>query len=474
MDNSWWVMIGAAVSVYLVIGVGALVRTLGWLTEEADQSLLQLIIRLLMPCLIFTVITDNAALKEPQNVLLPPLVGFGAILLGYGVALLVTRLSPRLHGMHDPRQFATFALAVGMFNYGYIPLPLVKLLFDDETLGVLFVHNLGVEVALWTFGVMLLSGHVGQKFWRRMLNPMSVTICVALLFNFTGAAQYLPDFLTRGMGWLGDSAIPLSLILVGATIADHLRRSEAPPQRIESAKTAFWACLLRLGVLPLAMLLIAWMLPATTELRRVVVVQSRDAIGHFSDRARAPLLGQPQYGAARGTEHVGLEPSDDPTLDSARHGVAGFGMSDPSTAARPVWGLRTKIGNALPAEGKREARAAVVTAVVGLSAIDSIAVVRNRTIMAMIAMVVTVMAVMAVIMMTTVGSMVTMVASMMPVMASIMMAVVASMAVISSQRRRGRKRQAAENQQNHAEPFHRKHSFCHFSLGARISTPLGV
>jgi len=244
MNDPWMVMIGAAVSVYAVIAVGGMVRMAGWLTREADQSLMQLIIRLLMPCLIFSVVTNNQALKEPANLIYPPLVGFGTVMLGFGAALLLTRLSPSIHGMVDRRQFGTFALTIGVFNYGYIPLPLVKVLYGggslgDETLGVLFVFNIGVELALWTFGVMLLSGHVGQ-WWRQMLNPMSLTIFAALGFNFTDGTRFLPEFILRGIGWLGESAIPMSLILVGAIIADELRQNESPPRRADSLKTAFW------------------------------------------------------------------------------------------------------------------------------------------------------------------------------------------------------------------------------------------
>jgi predicted permease len=227
-----------------------------------------------MPCLIFTVVTNNEALREARNLVLPPLVGFGNILLGYAVGMLVASLGPSVHGMTTRRQRATFALTVGMFNYGYIPLPLVKLLFDDQTLGVLFVHNLGVELALWTFGVLLLSGHLGKAWWRQMLNPVSGAIVVALLFNFTEATPYLPIFLTRGIGWLGETAIPISLLLVGATIADQLRRRESPPDRAAGAKTAAAACLLRLGLLPPLMLLVVSLLPATDELKRVVAIQA--------------------------------------------------------------------------------------------------------------------------------------------------------------------------------------------------------
>ena len=57
----------------------------------------------------------------------------------------------------------TFVFSVGIHNYGYLAIPLVSLLFggagsDNPTLGVLFIHNVGVEMAFWTLGVMVISG----------------------------------------------------------------------------------------------------------------------------------------------------------------------------------------------------------------------------------------------------------------------------------------------------------------------------
>lgn len=295
MDNSWWVMVGAAISVYAVIAVGGLLRVVGWLTEEADRSLLRLIVRVLMPSLIFAVITNNAALKSPDNLIVPPLFGFAGVMLGFGLALAVTRLPRSVQGMSEPRQFGAFALTVGMFNYGYVPLPLVKHFFNDQTLGVLFVHNVGVELALWTFGVMLLSGHLGPAWWRQMFNPMIVTIVLALAVNFSNTASYLPVFFTRGVEWLGDAAIPLSLLLVGATIADQLRLNKPSASRLDGLKIVGWACALRLGLLPAAFLAMAYYLPTSLQLKQVVVIQAAMPSAIF------PIVLARLYGSSAGT-----------------------------------------------------------------------------------------------------------------------------------------------------------------------------
>lgn len=276
MNGQWSIIIGAASSVFGIVGIGAVARQAGWLSREADRSLLKLIICLLLPCLIFSVVGNNQALKEPGNLIAPPLIGFASIMLGFLVAIPVVRLGKTWLGLDTAPKRRTFAFCVAVYNYGYLAIPLVALLFADrnQTLGVLFVYNVGVEIAFWTLGVTVITGHFGRGWWRHAVNPPSVTIVVALAFNFLGATAHLPGFFTTAVDWLGQSAIPMSLVLIGATIADQLQDGGNGSDVREGAKVVAVACLLRLGLLPITFLLVVMFLPITLELKRVVAVEA--------------------------------------------------------------------------------------------------------------------------------------------------------------------------------------------------------
>jgi len=273
-SEQWYTIVSAVGSVFAIVGVGVAVRRVGWLTEEADQSLLKLIMRVLLPCLIFAAVSDNPALRETRNLTLSPLVGFGTCVLGFAVAMLLVGMGRSRHGLEDAQQRRTFAVCVGIYNYGFLPLPLIKSLFDDQTLGVLFVHNIGVNLAIWSLGVMLLSGRLDKHWWRQMFNAPMIAIVAALVVNFLGANQYLPLFVGKTIAWLGDATIPLAMILIGATMADLLSAGGNHSGTSDRVKVIGWACLLRLGLLPVAFLLIAYLLPCTVELRRVIVIQA--------------------------------------------------------------------------------------------------------------------------------------------------------------------------------------------------------
>jgi malate permease and related proteins len=259
------IVLGAVVPVFGIALLGLLIRKLDWLTEEADRSLLRVNINLLFPCLILDSALGNPALSQVGNLLLAPLVGFLTVAGGF----YISRECSRLLRLRQSRSVGTFALTVGLYNYGYVPLPLAMTLFGSGTAAVLFVHNVGVELAMWTLGVMLLTGGSGQD-WKKIVNAPLVAVLLAIVLNATGGHIFLPDIARQILQWLGQCAIPMALILIGAVIADHLSELHSG----WDWRVIGIAVLLRLVLFPMAFLLIAKHLPASVELKRVIVLEA--------------------------------------------------------------------------------------------------------------------------------------------------------------------------------------------------------
>lgn len=252
--------------VFLVIGAGYAMRRTRILTEEADQSLLGVLIKLFVPCLALDVIIGNEALMRPANLVLPPLAGFASVALGLGVSLLAARIFIR-----DARSRRTFACATGLQNYGYIPLPLCQALFSREVVGVLFAFNLGVEVAMWSIAVATISGHqAGKRWWAPLLTPPILAVVAGIALNFLGADNWIPSSVDTAWHMLGLCAVPLGLLLTGAVLADH-----ATPHVLRSGWPAMLLGIgIRLGILPVLLLLIALAIPVDPALHAVLVVQA--------------------------------------------------------------------------------------------------------------------------------------------------------------------------------------------------------
>jgi len=259
-------VLNAVLPIFAIAGLGALVRQLNWLTEEADASLLRITVNLLVPCLIFDSILGNRAFDARSNIFLPPLVGFCTVAVAVPLGMAVQRWT----GLADDRARRTFVFSTAVYNYGYVPLPLALALFDKETAAVLFVHNVGVEIALWGFGLVMLSGATLRESWRKVINPPLVIIVFTLALNFTLGKKYVPEFVVTTAHMLGQCAIPFGVLLLGAILADHAHEFRAA----RGGRVAVTSCLLRLGALPALFLLLARYLPCSIELKRVVVLQA--------------------------------------------------------------------------------------------------------------------------------------------------------------------------------------------------------
>ncbi len=259
-------VLNAVLPIFAIAAVGALIRRLNWLTSEADASLLRVTVNLLVPCLIFDSILGNRAFETRSNVFLPPLIGFGTVALGIPLAMLAQRWA----GLGEERARRTFVFCTAVYNYGYVPFPLALALFNRETAAVLFVHNVGVEIALWGFGMILLSGATLRESWRKILNPPLIMILVTLGLNFTIGKEHVPVFLQTTVHMFGQCAIPFGVLLLGAILADHAHEFKAA----RGGRLAVTSCLLRLGILPVLFLLLAKFLPASIELKRVIVLEA--------------------------------------------------------------------------------------------------------------------------------------------------------------------------------------------------------
>ncbi len=269
MTGTYATLLAAVAPVFLVILAGFAIRRAGWLTEEADGSMMRVVVNLLFPCLILDNILGNPAVEQLGNVILAPIVGAGTALLGFALCW----FAAPVFGVRNPVARRTFAFTVGLYNYGYIPLPLIQKLFPPPTVGILLVHNVGVETALWTAGLALISGGVagGEKSrWRRILNVPTVAILTALTLHFLGARWWMPGVALSAVHGIGAAAIPMGLILTGATFCDQVRFLSWK----NSAADSIGAALLRLGVLPACMLALARWLPCPIELRHVMVIQA--------------------------------------------------------------------------------------------------------------------------------------------------------------------------------------------------------
>ncbi|MDD3179002.1 MAG: AEC family transporter [Opitutaceae bacterium] len=260
--------------VFVLIALGARLRRGGWLSGEAERGLVWFQVNLLYPSLILENVLGSAALREPGNLLWAPLAGFITTAGGMGLSY----YAGRLLGLTTGGGLRTFGLSSGIYNYAFVPIPIITSLWGSGSLGVLLVHNVGAEVAVWTLGILLLSGLSLREGWRKLINPTVVCLLLSLALNLSGLDSTVPEFLRKTVGMVAACAIPFGLLLSGTALGSCLDQL----RELIHLRTQLGAVALRLGLLPVAFLLLAKYLPCPLELKRVIVVQGAMPSGMIS------------------------------------------------------------------------------------------------------------------------------------------------------------------------------------------------
>jgi predicted permease len=249
--------------VYLLLLAGAALRKTGTLSREYDDGIMRLFFTVMLPCFILDTILGSSILKSGSAVTWAVLLGFGLIITGILIGCMVGRLI----GLERGNGMRTFALSAGCQNFGFTAAPVVETLWGTSALALLFVHNIGVEMAMWSVGVMMMSGERGIK-WRKLINGPLIAVSIGLLLvsldlddQFTGPAR-------EAMSMIGAGAFPIAILITGCSMMD-LVGSERP-----SWKIVMGSSLVRLILAPFAILASAKFLPISTELRQVLVVQA--------------------------------------------------------------------------------------------------------------------------------------------------------------------------------------------------------
>ena len=290
-------------AVFGLIALGAWFRRRGWLDEQADASLLALLVRVFIPALIVSKVLGNDSLNDWRNTVVPPITAFLLVTGGFAAARVAATFLVRRKILTEPRQVRTFTVCTGMFNYGYVSVPLVASLFGEETLGVLFLFNVGVEAAMWGVAVPIFKGELGGgSSWRRLFSPPVVATLGAIALNLVGLLPGVREHVLPaiepasrtfwiGLSYLAGAAIPIGLLLTGATI--YADWSEC---RLRSGwPTVATASAVRLAALPAAFVALAALLPVPIELKRVLIVQAAMPAAVF------PIVLARHYGGDIGT-----------------------------------------------------------------------------------------------------------------------------------------------------------------------------
>ena len=146
------------------------------------------------------------------------ILGAGAVM--YALLIALAFLAPRIAGVKgSDRGVFTFLGAFG--NVAYMGYPLVGALFGSDAVFYATILCIPFNLLAFTVGVDMLAGggRRGKMSWRDFVNPAMVSSVLAVIITFLPVKW--PGPLTEAVSILGDMILPLSMIIIGATLGEQ-------------------------------------------------------------------------------------------------------------------------------------------------------------------------------------------------------------------------------------------------------------
>lgn len=246
---------------FLLLGLGWLLRRVGLMKEEIIPALNKLIFKLLLPVLLFNNMRD----LDTSTAASPAFLGFVAATIA-AVFILSYVLTPRFE--KNPRKSGVMVQALFRSNYAILGIPLLEAMFGQP--GVM-AATLALPVVVPmnnSLAVVALASCTGRKTnpWQLVKNILTNPLIVGTVLGAAFLLMKIPmpaavDDVCRQLGRITS---PLSLLVLGASlrwqgVADNRRQLT-------------WLIILRQALIPAVMFALSILCGFTHELLGVMII----------------------------------------------------------------------------------------------------------------------------------------------------------------------------------------------------------
>lgn len=252
----------AILETFIAFGIGAFLIRRKIIDQTGIQQLSNLTLDVLFPLLTIGSITRNFKADQLIETWILPVMGFA--IMAFGMAL--GKVFSRIMRYGTKERKAMFQHFCTCNNYLFLPLIVLDNLWGDKYVGLLLLMNIGSTIGFWTLGIAAFGGSSRKETLKNIFSVNLYAVAIALLlvtFNIQ-----LPAVLSKVCLTMGNAAVPLVLIGIGAAIYNSAGKLT------HHLFDVFYLSLVRLILLPVAIILLLKLLPIPEDIFRVLAVVS--------------------------------------------------------------------------------------------------------------------------------------------------------------------------------------------------------
>ncbi len=257
---------------FVLVLAGYLLAASGRWPKAVSDALAKFVFAVAVPALLFRLMADMSRLPPVDARLL--IAFFGGCLI---VVVLGRAAGLWLFGLNGVQQ-SVFALGGIFANNVLLGLPIIKATLGDAAMPSVALVLVFNSLTLWTLvtvsvewarhGDLSVRGF-GRTTLNVIMNPVVSSVLVGAAFGLTGLP--LPALIDAPLALLGQSAVPLSLIVLGMGLAEYGIRA--------GWREAVAITVLKLIAQPLAVWTLAWLLGLPPLETQAIVLLAALAVG---------------------------------------------------------------------------------------------------------------------------------------------------------------------------------------------------
>lgn len=200
--------------IFALMAVGFLAHKWHLIHEDGAKDMTRLLLYIVSPCVIILAFEQPFSPRRLHAFA----VSFLCVALTFIISIIAAKLIFSRHFFPVASKRHALKFATTYANAGFMGIPLVSAVLGAPGVFYATTYLAGFNLFCWTHGIGLYGQKTNQKtMLKNIFNPNIIAVLVGLGM-FLGSVK-LPSFLLRGVTYISQLNTPLSMIVIGDSIA---------------------------------------------------------------------------------------------------------------------------------------------------------------------------------------------------------------------------------------------------------------
>lgn len=237
--------IGALVETMIILFgmlvTGVIAQKLKIITDEVSKKLSELIVKITSPALIVGSVCGKEISGDRMEIIY--ILGLGIIFYLINIIISILIIKPFKLNKGDKE---IYELMVVFTNTGFVGIPVVKVLYGDYAILYLTILHISFNVLMYSYGIYKMNRYGGNAEGfdiKKIANAGVISAVLGLIIYLLNIP--IPKIAGDYLMVIGEMTIPLSMMLLGASLAT------IPIKNIFKSKKIYIFCFVKLVVLPI-------------------------------------------------------------------------------------------------------------------------------------------------------------------------------------------------------------------------------